>query len=259
MKNLRQYGGMPFKAALIHGGPGVAGEMAPVAHELSYDIGVLEPLQTENTIERQLDELKLALEKYADLPVILIGFSWGAWLSFIFASKYPELVKKLILVSSGPFEQGYSEKIMDIRLGRMDENERLQIASLLDDLDKQDSQDRNTSFVKIGKLISKADTYDPIECLFGEIYFSYDIFQNVWQQAADLRRSGRLLEYAKNIQCPVTAIHGDYDPHPSEGVEKPLSKYITDFRFIHLKNCGHKPWIEKQAKDKFYEILKQEI
>lgn len=43
MKNLRKYANEPFKIAVIHGGPGAPGEMAPVARELSSVRGVLEP------------------------------------------------------------------------------------------------------------------------------------------------------------------------------------------------------------------------
>ena len=259
MENIRKYGKQPFNTVVIHGGPGAAGEMAPVAKELSHTIGVLEPLQTQNTIEEQLNELKCAFEIHTDLPVTLIGYSWGAWLSLIFAAKYPELVKKLILVSSGPFESKYAQEIIEIRLSRLSEDEKKQAVSLLKDLENQDLHDRNITFGQIGKLISKADVYEPVEFPGDDIIFSYDIFQNVWEQAAELRKSGRLLEYARKIQCPVLAIHGDYDPHPAEGVEKPLSKLIKEFRFILLNNCGHKPWIEKQVYDKFYEILKKEL
>ncbi|MCL4543887.1 MAG: alpha/beta hydrolase, partial [Chloroflexi bacterium] len=35
MENLRTYGKPPFRIAVIHGGPGVPGGMAPVAKELS--------------------------------------------------------------------------------------------------------------------------------------------------------------------------------------------------------------------------------
>ncbi len=259
MNNLRKYGAYLFRTVLIHGGPGAAGEMAPVARELSHNMGVLEPLQTEYTIDGQLVEIKYTLEKHADLPVTLIGYSWGSWLSFIFASQYPEFVGKLVLVSSGPFEQKYADKIMEIRLSRIDESERLKFDSIFNDLDKPNIQERNTSFAKLGKLISKADTYDPIEYTDENIIYSYDIYKNVWKQAEKLRKSGRLLKYADNIKCPVIAIHGDYDPHPYEGVKEPLSKYIKDFRFVLLEKCGHKPWIEKYAKDKFYEILKREF
>lgn len=45
-EKLRTYGQAPFKGAVLHGGPGAPGEMAPVAKELARFCGVLEPLQT---------------------------------------------------------------------------------------------------------------------------------------------------------------------------------------------------------------------
>ncbi|GAI40540.1 unnamed protein product, partial [marine sediment metagenome] len=86
-----------------------------------------------------------------------------------------------------------------------------------------------------------------------------DIFRNVWKEATELRSSGELLRLGKNIQCPVVVIHGDYDPHPSEGVKDPLSRILKDFRFILLDNCGHYPWLERAARDKFYDTLKSEV
>jgi pimeloyl-ACP methyl ester carboxylesterase len=74
-----------------------------------------------------------------------------------------------------------------------------------------------------------------------------------------LRRSGKLLEMGKEITVPVVAIHGDYDSHPAEGVEKPLSAILKDFHFILLEKCGHKPWIERQARERFYTILEGEL
>jgi len=66
-------------------------------------------------------------------------------------------------------------------------------------------------------------------------------------------------ELLDSIRCPVTAIHGDYDLHPSEGVRIPLSSRLKDFRFYLLKNCGHYPWLERNTKAKFFEILKEEL
>ncbi|MGA9187011.1 MAG: hypothetical protein WB014_00230 [Methanosarcina sp.] len=43
MKSLRKYGNLPFTVAVIHGGPGAPGEMAPVARELASCRGVLDP------------------------------------------------------------------------------------------------------------------------------------------------------------------------------------------------------------------------
>ena len=106
------------------------------------------------------------------------------------------------------------------------------------------------------------DAFDPIAPK-SEIHQSSGIecdtkvYQKVWKEAAELRRSGKLLEMGKNIQCPVVAIHGDYDPHPAEGVRVPLSAILKDFRLILLKNCGHKPWIERKARDELFRVLKE--
>ena len=86
-----------------------------------------------------------------------------------------------------------------------------------------------------------------------------DIFQAVWGAAAEMRKTGTLLSMGQRIVCPVVAVHGDFDPHPAEGVEKPLSGVLKDFRFILLANCGHTPWIERQARDAFYEVMEKEL
>ena len=78
MMNLRKYGNPQFKIALIHGGPGAHGEMAPVARELAKTRGVLEPLQTALTIEGEVEELRQVFVENAALPAILVGYSWGA-------------------------------------------------------------------------------------------------------------------------------------------------------------------------------------
>lgn len=86
-----------------------------------------------------------------------------------------------------------------------------------------------------------------------------DIFQAVWGEAQELRRSGELLKLGQYIRCPVVAIHGDHDPHPAAGVEIPLGRTVKNFRFILLENCGHEPWIERIAREKFYKIVKEEL
>jgi pimeloyl-ACP methyl ester carboxylesterase len=82
-----------------------------------------------------------------------------------------------------------------------------------------------------------------------------EVFNSIWPEAAKLRESGKLLEIGKKIKCEVVAIHGDYDSHPFLGVKDPLTKVINTFKFILLEKCGHHPWFEKHAKDKFYEVL----
>ena len=119
MKTVRKWGHGPYSLAVIHGGPGAPGEMAPVARELSAFTGVLEPFQTEMTLDGQVQELRSVLEEEAQVPVTLVGFSWGAFLSWMTAARYPSLVRKLILVSSPPFEESYAGAITRTRLDRL--------------------------------------------------------------------------------------------------------------------------------------------
>lgn len=243
--------------------------MAPVARELLFiegsQAGILEPLQTATTLEGQILELKCVLEKNGTLPIILIGFSWGAMLSFIFTARYPEFVKKLILIGSAPYQEKYAKDIMDTRisrLGKEDWESFLRLTEFLNDpFYKKLGPDANkdAALCSFGKLISRVDAYNPLSYEDEVLACNYDIFKQVWEEASELRRDGKLLELGKYIVCPVVAIHGDYDPHPFEGVKEPLSKVLRNFRFILLKKCGHRPWIEKEAKKNFYEILEQEI
>jgi pimeloyl-ACP methyl ester carboxylesterase len=259
MKNLRKYGISPYSVAVVHGGPGAAGEMKAVARQLARNRGILEPLQTAASLEGQVKELKTVLAEHGRPPFSLVGFSWGAWLSFIVAARHPTLVKKLILICSGPFDEKYTEKIAETRWNRLDVEERQKARSLIRTLDNPTSGEKNRAFAQLGELLEKADTYDPIEEKTETLDCRYDIFENVWPQGTELRKSGRLLDLARRIQVPVVAIHGDFDPHPAEGVREPLSSTLKDFRFILLKNCGHRPWIERQAREKFFSILEKEL
>lgn len=238
------------------------GYAAPIARELFKDRGVLEPIQTKNAFEGQVQELRDVLEKNADLPAILIGHSWGAFLGFVVTARYPALVKKLILIGSGPFEEKYADNIEPDRLNRLGERERIEAFKLLDIIDgAATAGEKDNAMARLGELFAKADTFDalPPEKEPEPLPVSEAINRRVWAEAKPLRISGELLALGKRITCPVLAIHGDYDPHLAAGVRESLSRVIKDFRFILLEKCGHYPWRERYARDKFYKILKKEI
>ncbi len=137
-----------------------------------------------------------------------------------------------------------------------------------------DVSKKNRAFAQLGALIARADSYDPILDIkndIGDSYhllpdtkddiieFQYHIYESVWRDAREMRSSGDLLSLGTEVRCPVIAVHGDYDPHPPEGVRIPLSSVVDDFRFILLERCGHCPWHEKHAREKFYTTLRNEL
>jgi pimeloyl-ACP methyl ester carboxylesterase len=278
MNRLRTYGQPPFELAVIHGGPGAAGEMSSVAVRLAPLRGVLEPLQSAATLDKQVEELSEILQDHGAQSNILIGFSWGAWLSFVLTARYPALVRKLILISSGPFEDSYVKRIQECRFKRLSPDERIEFESLLAVLmkgkegaemkdndrgsDEQVGAGSDPLLKRLGELSDRADTYESISGWQDDlqaIELNSEVFQTAMQDAIEMRRTGRLLAQGNAIRCPVVAIHGSYDPHPAAGVNEPLSRVLKDFRFHLLNHCGHKPWIERQARDEFYELLTREV
>ncbi len=233
--------------------------MAPLAEVLCSRFGILEALQTATTVRGQVIELKAILENHGNIPGVLIGHSWGAWLAYLTAADHPSLVKKLILVASGPFLDRDAKGIMETRLRRLNKGNRTRLLELQQILAGGDVPLRDQLFKEFGELISKADAYDALPLPDESIPCRFDMFRSVWNEAARMRSTGKLLDIGKRIQCPVIAIHGDHDPHPAEGVRQPLSTVIRNFRFLLLKNCGHDPWKERHARGPFFDALEKEL
>jgi pimeloyl-ACP methyl ester carboxylesterase len=262
MNHLRTYGNAPFNVAVIHGGPGAPGGMAPVARQLSVMLGgrgILEPLQTKDSLVGQVQELRTVIETYGEPPVTLVGSSWGAMLSYIFASHFPRLTKKIILVGSGVFEERYAAQILETRLSRLNESEREEAGFLMNQFKNSVPENPNEFLSRLGKVFGRSDAYNPLSEETEVLECQYNIHKKVWEDMRELRISGKLLELGKEIRCPVVALHGDYDPHPLEGIRRPLSSVLDDFRFIEIKCCGHLPWLEKDAREKFFDLLGEEL
>ena len=87
--------------------------MKGFAQELNIrtDIGVVEAIQSKYSIAELIEELYCQIKENCLTEVTLIGHSWGAWLVALFAEKYPEVVKEIVLIGSGPLEDKYVTEI----------------------------------------------------------------------------------------------------------------------------------------------------
>ncbi|NKB66669.1 MAG: alpha/beta fold hydrolase [Candidatus Latescibacteria bacterium] len=256
--NPRLYGQPPYRVAVVHGGPGAGGEMAPVAQYLAASHGVIEPIQTDPSLDGQVAELRRLLRQCGTPPLTLIGYSWGAWLSYLVAAADHDLVAQLVLVSSGPFEHKYLEQLHANRNSRLSPAEQTEYAHIVECLTSgKPLEDADALVGRLGTLGSKTADFAPLTDPppVDHLGPGGDIFQGVTQEAMARRKSGALLQAGRQIQCPVLAIHGDYDPHPAAGVEEPLRQVLDKFEFTLLPNCGHTPWIESRAQAPFYQCL----
>ena len=259
MDRYRTYGTAPFRLVVVHGGPGALGSLAPVARELTAGWGVVETLHTARSVEGQIEELRAAVTEVAEPPVVVVGHSWGAMLGYVFAARYPELVRKLTLVGSGVFEDRYAAGIDATRQSRLSAAEREEEQALTEALEDLTRSDADAVFTRLGVLSARADAYDALPIEEPELPAQYEVFRDVWPEARTLRTSGALLAAGRSITCPVVAIHGDYDPHLVDGIREPLGATLLNFRLVVLERCGHEPWHERQAREAFYRVLRVEL
>jgi len=233
--------------------------VAPIARELSRACGVLEPFQTAKTLDGQVEELRELLEVHGDLPCIVIGWSHGASLSCMLAARYPDIVKKLIIIGTTPFEEKYQADIARKRLGRLSEQERAEFFSRATMMRDPADENRSVAMARLFRLVTKAESYALLPYEDDVPEYQPDTNESIGQEYRRLFDGNQLLRTVPDIKCPVVAIHGDYDVLPAEGVNEPFSRLIKDFRFVVLKKCGHYPWYEKYARDEFFRILRREI
>ncbi len=255
----RTWGEAPYTVALAHGGPGAPGEMGPVARELSATRGIFEPFQASTSVPGQVDELAGQLLEHASLPVVLVGYSWGAMLGLLVAAAHPSSVRRLVLIGSGPLDPTYADGIMATRLERLAPQDRDELLLLQEALGDPSELPLPADLARYGDLIALADSIDPIATEPLGFAPQVAVHRRVWDEAAALRASGYFIEQARSIACPVVVVHGASDPHPVQGVVGPLETAGLSPRVHILPVCGHTPWIERQARDAFFALLRSEI
>ena len=246
MEDCREYGSAPYRAIVVHGGPGAPGSCAGICRGLSERFGVLEHLQQQSSVAGLVEALRGVVLRYRLGKTVLIGHSWGALLSFIFASQYPQYVSKLILVGSGMFDAGYYPQLVAAR------GETIMPAAQKAD-------------IQAAGLYVPGMPYDPDHyCLLPNLpkdmlAFNEPQFNALMDEILPMRASGKLISYADGVCCPVIAIHGRNDPHPVDSVKIPLEKRLGEFKLHVLERCGHDPWKEHYARDAFFALLHGEL
>ncbi len=258
-ENYRLHGEPPYSVVAVHGGPGAIGEARPFALELSKKYGVVEPLLLTKTLEGNITELQEIIETKADGPVTLIGHSYGAALCYLVAARYPELVKKLIMLSSSLLEQKYVAGMLKTRLSRMTPEDAERFETELGIYRRAKGKTKTKAFVEMYTLIQEGDAYDLIPHKSDLAVLRPKLYDTVWEGMQALREADQLAPVGKDITCPVVAIHGDYDPRPAQSIHDSLAKYVKDLRFIVIEKCGHYPWYEQRARDNFYAQLLENI
>lgn len=255
---VRKHGKGPYRIVVLHGGPGAAGSASGLAGLIAQKYGVLEPMQSKYTIKELEEELMEQMEENCCGKVVLTGHSWGAWLAGLFAERFPDKVKKVILIGCGPLDESYVSEIGERRKANMSSKEAEEFDQIMRQLEGGFGK-KDEYVQRLGEICDRADGYLEEEALRDTAEIDGDLYEKIWKEAAGLRKSGKLLGRFQNISCPLVLIQGAADPHPPEGVIQPLRDSSADIKSYVLERCGHMPWREKYAKEKFAEILFTEL
>ena len=252
----RRYGRSPFRVVLVHGGPGAVGSLAPVGRALAPSRGVLEPWQSARTVAGEVEELRAQIDRYADPPVVLVGHSWGAWLSLLFAAEHPDRVSRVVLIGSGPLRARDARDIPRRREERLSPAEREEFEGIDRKLSRGSPRGAGAALRRLSELTEVSDSYCLVAHPKGRVRVDPRVYREVWAEAAEMRRSGALLRAARCVRAPITVLHGKDDPHPFDGVVQPLRSARLKVDAVLFERCGHAPWWERYARTAFFRALR---
>ena len=253
------YGTSPYSLVLVHGGPGAVGSLAPIANARAPYFGVLEPWQSRLTVSELVEELHDQLISHTTFPMTILGHSWGAWLSLLFAHRYPAMVQQLILVGCAPFDDCYVPQIVQRRRERLSKKQRCRFNQVTEALDSPGLAPtvKTVLLSELQELVKQTDHYRPLASTTMVSFPKGQLYSAIWSEAVKLRNNKTFYRILSQLSCPVSLIHGKYDPHPIDGVTTPLDSCGVKYRLFLLDQCGHFPFLEQYAVSSFYGIVKQ--
>lgn len=243
---------------VLHGGPGAPGSVASLARLLSDEFRVLEALHRRSgsvplTVERHIEDLASEMPR----PASLVGWSWGAMLALSFAASHPDLVRAVALVGCGTYDPVSRDGYHRTMLERLGPEGRVAHEELQRRLDRSDDEaERDDLRARFARLSARVQAVDPIEDVDSTLRADARGADETWADA--MRRQDAGIEPASfaAITAPVLMLHGDADPHPGRATRDVLVRHISDLEFVELPNCGHAPWLERQAREQFLDRLR---
>ena len=259
--------GEPF--VFLHGGPGMwHDELVPSFFEFAKDHqciyydqrgngkSLMERIDETNfTTDLLVDDLE-ALRKELGLEKMnIIGHSWGGLLGMYYASKYPQNVKRLILIDAAPVNTELLIQSYENIMGRLSEADwnRLQAmyeseAYIAGDPDAHNEAMRLSEGVTFHNGQAR-DEYFKI-AVFDEVKAKNAVAIN--GPARDMKLNITVQEQLQNITCPTLIMQGDEDFIVPEATEL-AHQLIKDSQLVFIPQSGHYPFMEN--KDVFFKNL----
>jgi proline iminopeptidase len=179
--------------------------------------------------------------------VSVLAHSWGGLLGMLYASRYPESIRSLILSNSvspkvGEFDRETTQ-IVNSRYSKEDSTLRSET------LKSKSFSDGNLEVYELlFKISFKQSFFNKTYIDSLNLLLPSDFMQKrktLFFMTKELSKYDFYVELRK-INCPTLIIHGDYDAIPIELAQN-INKSIRKSTLAVIKNAGHFPFIEQES------------
>ncbi len=245
----------------LHGGPGLTSnylipDLKPLAFQYTlifYDqrgCGNSTPITDTCLLDAGYypEDLEVIRDYFQINKMTLVGHSWGGILAGLYASRYPDHVKKMVLIASVPpvkihawddFGSNLNAKFDSITMKQVYQTweERFHRKDTI-----KACWDFWQHFIKgyySNPTLTRRMWGDVCNCLpaTGELnYIGEDV---TWKSLGDWDLSGKL----GSLNCPVLIMHGEDDPIPVECAES-WNDILPNAQLSLFKDAGHFPQVE---------------
>jgi 2-hydroxy-6-oxonona-2,4-dienedioate hydrolase len=228
---------------LLHGMFGDHLDWEPVLEPLARDFRVIavdlpgfgesDKPDIDYTVEFFLDSLQALLKHLGIAKAALIGNSFGGTLSIFFAIAHPEIVERLVLVSSGGIRPFTTEEQARVAVHYVEENlgaltPAIQEA-MLSPIFARLSDQRERYLAKQNAKLTRPD---------------FKSYVRVLARCAKLGASHELVHRLAEIPCQTLMVWGDKDVvFPKEFAQKALPN-LHSGKLVLLPDCGHVPQLD---------------
>lgn len=259
--------GEPF--VFLHGGPGMwHDELVPSFLEFAknhqcifYDQrgngkSLMEKIDETNfTTDLLVEDLEALRKEFGLEKMNIIGHSWGGLLGMYYTSKYPQNVKRLILIDAAPVNtelliQSYEKMVGKFAEGDWD---RLQAMYESEAYISGDPDGHNEAM-----RLSEGVTFHNEQAR--DEYFKIAVFDETTAKnavaisgpARDMKLNITVQDQLQNITCPTLIVQGREDFIVPEAAEL-AHQLIKDSQLVFIPECGHYPFME--ASNRFFDVL----
>jgi proline iminopeptidase len=235
---------------VLHGGPGAHYDyllpgfdaLAPGRTLIYYDQrgGGRSPVPREVPVgwTEQVADLEALRALWGIERLSLAGYSWGALLALLYATRHRDRVERLALVSPAPawrearerFEREFARRNLDPALQA--DRAALRASGLRE-------QDPDAYARRVFELSVAPYFHDPARARdLTPFRVTGRTQQEVWTSLGDYDLRPALAELA----VPATVLHGEDDPVPADSARALADALRAPFH--SLPDCGHVPYVE---------------